>query len=140
RARAAGLVIVRRIAPSPRPEMLYRSPLLTDLYQLTMLQSYFDGGMTKPAVFECFVRRLPPQRNFLVVVGLEPALWYLEELSFSPDDLRALQDTELFSEAFLDYLAKFRFEGEVEALPEGTLFFANEPVLRVIAPLPQAQF
>jgi nicotinate phosphoribosyltransferase len=115
------------------------TPLLTDLYQLTMLQAYFDREMYDDAVFEFFVRRLPPQRNFLLAAGLEQALEYLETLRFSSEDLAALEDTGLFSSRFLRWLANFRFTGTVEAMPEGTVFFANEPTLRVIAPLPQAQ-
>ncbi len=116
-----------------------RSVLLTDLYQLTMLQGYFERGMEEAAVFEFFVRRLPEQRNFLLAAGLEQVLDYLQSLSFSPQDLDCLEKTGLFGSTFLDYLERLRFRGSVEAMPEGTVFFADEPVLRVVAPLPQAQ-
>lgn len=115
------------------------SPLLTDLYQLTMLQGYFDRDMNEEAVFEFFVRRLPAQRNFLVAAGLEQALEFLETLRFRSEDIAALEATALFSNEFLHWLQDFRFTGTVEAMPEGTIFFENEPALRVVAPLPQAQ-
>ncbi|MFC5302715.1 nicotinate phosphoribosyltransferase [Azospira restricta] len=116
------------------------SALLTDLYQLTMLQSYFDEGMNDTAVFEFFVRRLPPRRGFLVAAGLEQVLDYLEGLRFSPEELEWLAAGGRFSPAFLASLADFRFSGDVEAMPEGTPFFADEPILRVVAPLREAQF
>ncbi len=116
-----------------------KSPLLTDLYQLTMLKAYHDRGMQETAVFELFVRRLPPTRSFLVAAGLEQAIEYLETLRFSAEDLAALRALGLFDETFLSWLAELRFTGDVDAMPEGTVFFANEPVLRVAAPLPQAQ-
>lgn len=113
--------------------------LLTDLYQLTMLQAYFDGGMTKTASFEFFVRRLPEQRNFLVAAGLEQVLDYLETLRFSDEELAWLAGCGRFHREFIDWLATLRFTGDVDAMPEGTVFFADEPILRVTAPLPQAQ-
>ncbi len=116
-----------------------KSPLLTDLYQLTMLQAYFEQGMTGQAVFEFFVRRLPPNRAFLVAAGLEPALDFLENLRFNEEELDWVRKSGRFSKEFPDELSKLRFTGEVHAMPEGTVFFANEPILRVIAPLPQAQ-
>ncbi len=115
------------------------SALLTDLYQLTMLQGYWHEGMAETAVFELFVRRLPPDRNFLIAAGLEQALDYLEKLRFSATELDYLRQTGLFDDAFLATLRDFRFQGDVDAMPEGSLFFANEPILRVTAPLPQAQ-
>jgi nicotinate phosphoribosyltransferase len=116
------------------------SPLLTDLYQLTMVQAYLDHGDTDTAVFEFFARTLPPSRGFLLAAGLAQALDYLETLRFSDTDLSWLKSTGRFSQKLLDYLAAFRFTGDVHAMPEGTVFFANEPILRVTAPLPQAQF
>jgi nicotinate phosphoribosyltransferase len=117
-----------------------RAPaLLTDLYQLTMLDAYHQLGMNKPAVFEFFVRRLPSARNFLVAAGVEQVLDYLENLSFSPAEIEWLAATHKLSASFLERLATLRFTGEVYAMREGTVFFASEPVLRVVAPLPQAQ-
>ena len=113
------------------------SPLLADLYEYTMLQSYIEHGMEETAVFEFFVRRLPPGRNFLVAAGLEQALGFLENLAFSAEELDWL--ARRFPPHVIHYLKDFRFTGDVHAMPEGTLFFPNEPVLRVTAPLPQAQ-
>ncbi len=115
------------------------SPLLTDLYQLNMLQAYLEHGQTETAVFEFFVRRLPPRRGFLMAAGLEQALDFLETLRFSQDELDWLRQSGRFGEDLLDYLAAFRFSGDVDAMPEGTVFFADEPILRVTAPLPEAQ-
>lgn len=115
------------------------SPLLTDLYQLTMLQSYVAGDMRGRALFEFFVRTLPPNRGFLVACGLDSALDYLARLHFSATEIAYLRDTRRFSPALLDYLADWRFTGDVHALPEGTPFFANEPLIRVEAPIGEAQ-
>jgi nicotinate phosphoribosyltransferase len=115
------------------------SALLTDLYQLTMLLGYFDRDMEDTAVFELFVRSLPPQRGFLLAAGLEQALDYLENLRVTPEELAWLASTGRFRQDFLDYLGRLRFTGDVHAMPEGTPFFASEPILRVTAPLPQAQ-
>ena len=116
------------------------SMLLTDLYQLNMMQSYVDRGMTETAVFEFFVRRLPPRRGFLIAAGLQQALEFLESVRFTDEDLHWLKNTRQFGQDFLDYLQTFRFTGDVHAMPEGTAFFADEPILRVTAPMPQAQF
>jgi len=115
------------------------SGLLTDLYQLTMLQGYLEQRMEDTAVFEFFVRKLPPRRGFLVAAGLEQALSYLENLRFTPWELEWIAKSGRFSTALVNYLTQFRFTGDVHALPEGTVFFPDEPILRVTAPLPQAQ-
>ncbi len=115
------------------------SPLLTDLYQLTMMQAYLDHGKTGIAVFEFFMRKLPANRRFLLAAGLEQALGFLENLRFPPDDLEALRASGRFSSSLIDYLAEFRFTGDVHAMPEGNVFFPEEPILRVTAPLPEAQ-
>ncbi len=115
------------------------SPLLTDLYQLNMMQAYLDHGETQIAVFEFFVRTLPERRRFLLAAGLEQALDYLENLRFSAADIDWLKSTGRFKPNLLDYLRDFRFTGDVHAMPEGTAFFASEPILRVTAPMPQAQ-
>jgi nicotinate phosphoribosyltransferase len=118
-----------------------QNALLTDLYQLTMLEAYLERGLTDTAVFELFVRKLPDRRGFLMAAGLEQALGFLEELAFSPADIGRLRTYGGgLSDRLLDYLTSFRFTGDVDALPEGTVFFANEPVLRVVAALPQAQY
>ncbi|CAG4913996.1 unnamed protein product [Acidocella sp. C78] len=115
------------------------SPLLTDLYELSMLDAYAADGMDDIAVFELFFRALPPGRGFLVAAGLEQAVEFLETLRFGADELDWLRATARFDRTFIDSLAAFRFTGDVDAMPEGTVFFADEPVLRVTAPLPQAQ-
>ena len=116
------------------------SALLTDLYQINMMQAYLDRGATDTAVFELFARNLPPRRGFLVAAGLEQALQFLETLQFSPAEIEWLKGTGRFRPNLIAYLSSFRFTGDVHAMPEGTVFFANEPILRVTAPLPQAQF
>mgnify|MGYP000928844413 FL=1 len=113
--------------------------LLTDLYQLTMLQAYFDQDMNDTAVFEFFVRKLPEKRNFLMAAGLEQVIDYLEGLHFTDEELAWLAGNDRFSAAFVDSLADLRFTGEVRAMPEGTIFFPDEPILRVTAPLREAQ-
>ena len=116
------------------------SALLTDLYQLNMIQAYLDHGQTDVAVFELFVRTLPSRRQFLMAAGLEQALDFLQDLRFSADDLDWLTRSGRFGKGLIDYLAALRFTGDVHAMPEGTVFFADEPILRVTAPLPLAQF
>ena len=115
------------------------SALLTDLYQLTMLQGYHDAGMEEVAVFEFFVRKLRPGRGFLMAAGLEQALEFLEGLHFSSEELAWLASTGRFNHGFLAQLEALRFTGDVHAMPEGTVFFPNEPILRVTAPIAQAQ-
>ncbi|AXK79814.1 nicotinate phosphoribosyltransferase [Pseudolabrys taiwanensis] len=115
------------------------SPLLTDLYELNMVQAYLDRGEDKEAVFEFFVRRLPPRRGFLLAAGLEEALTYLETLAYSAQDIDWLKHTGRFHDNLLDYLKAFRFTGDVDAIPEGTVCFPGEPLLRITAPLPMAQ-
>lgn len=114
------------------------SALLTDLYQLTMLQSYHRSGMHAPAVFEFFVRSQGP-RSFLVAGGLEQALEYLATLAVDPAEVEQLRALGRFDPGFLDALSALRFTGDVDAVPEGTIVFAGEPLLRVRAPLSQAQ-
>jgi nicotinate phosphoribosyltransferase len=116
-----------------------RLALLTDLYQLTMAACYFDQGMHEEATFSLFIRKYPPHRGYFVAAGLEEALRYLETLRFTADDLAYLESTGLFSAKFLDYLKGVRFTGEVHALPEGSIFFKDEPVLEVSGPIIEAQ-
>ena len=113
--------------------------LFTDLYELTMLRSYFVEGLRAPAVFDLFVRTLPPQRNYLVACGLDDALAYLEQLSFPEQVIDDLASLDQFPPQFLEQLRSLRFTGDVLAVPEGTPVFANEPILEVVAPLPEAQ-
>jgi nicotinate phosphoribosyltransferase len=115
------------------------SPLTTDLYELNMVQAYLDRDEDKEAVFEFFVRRLPERRGFLLAAGLDDALAYLETLRFSPGEIDWLKSTKRFRGNLIDYLAAFRFTGEVHAIPEGTACFPNEPLIRITAPVPMAQ-
>jgi len=115
-----------------------RSPLFTDLYQLTMLQAYFREGMDEPAVFDLFVRRLR-HRNYLLACGLETVLDFLETLRFTDDELNYLAEQDTFEDDFLNELADFRFTGDVYAMPEGTPVFPDEPILEVVAPIGEAQ-
>lgn len=115
------------------------SALLTDLYELHMMQSWHALGMQGEAVFDFTVRRLPDGRNFLVAAGLEQVLDYLAGLRFTDEDLAWLGATGKFAPDFVRSLAGLRFTGSVDALPEGTVFFAGIPVLRLRAPIAQAQ-
>jgi nicotinate phosphoribosyltransferase len=115
---------------------------MTDLYQLTMAAGYFMHKPQETATFELFVRRLPANRSYLVVAGMAEALDYLTQLRFDPADLEYLQQLPQFKHVpteFFNYLRDFRFTGDVWAMPEGTLAFANEPLVRVTAPLIAAQ-
>jgi len=113
--------------------------LLTDLYELTMLQGYWREGMNDEAVFSLFARRLPEERNYLLACGLDDALRFLEELRFSRESLDYLDTLPYFSNEFLGWLESFRFRGSVQAVPEGTPVFGHEPLLEVVASLPEAQ-
>ena len=113
--------------------------LLTDLYELTMADSYHRRGMNRECTFDLFVRELPDRRNFMVACGLEQAIEYLENLSFDDDAIGYLTTLDRFSEGFLDYLRTFAFSGEVWAAPEGEIMFPKEPLLHVTAPLIEAQ-
>ena len=116
--------------------------LLVDLYELTMAAGYFEHRVDCRATFELFVRQLPSQRRFLVAAGVEAALDYLENLQFTEGDVRYLRAQPAFktvSDDFFDYLRKFRFSGDVNATPEGTLVFGDEPILQVSGPVLEAQ-
>jgi len=113
--------------------------LFADLYELTMMQAYRREGLTGEAVFSLFVRRLPPVRNYLIACGLDTLLDCLAAARFSPDDISYLASLNLFAPDFLDWLRGFHFTGDVYAVPEGTIVFANEPIVEIVAPLPEAQ-
>ena len=121
--------------PAPAGEM----GLLTDLYELTMAQSYFAEGMDGDATFSLYVREYPPDRGYLVAAGIDDALDCLAGLSFDPESVGYLRDTGIFTDDFLGYLGDFRFTGGVRAMPEGSLFFADEPALEVSGPIIAAQ-
>jgi nicotinate phosphoribosyltransferase len=123
------------------PSRLF-SGLVTDLYELTMAAGYVQNRFGAHATFELFVRHLPHNRNYLVAAGLEQALYFLENVAFSPEEvsyIRALPVFRHVHSGFFDYLTRFGFTGDVWALPEGTIFFPSEPLLRVTAPIAEAQ-
>lgn len=113
--------------------------LSTDLYELNMAASYMRRGMTGPATFSLFVRNLPKQWGFLVACGLHSCLDYLEHLRFAEEDLEYMRSELRFPDETLEAFSRLRFTGEVRAIPEGRVFFAEEPLLEVTAPLPEAQ-
>ena len=115
------------------------SALLTDLYELNMARSYLRRGMQGDATFSLFVRKLPPQRGFLVAAGLEPCLEFLESFAFGDDDLAYLGDELGFEDEVLSGLGELRFHGDVWAVPEGRIVYANEPLLEITAPIAVAQ-
>ncbi|MBI2652366.1 nicotinate phosphoribosyltransferase [Candidatus Woesearchaeota archaeon] len=113
--------------------------LLIDLYELTMCASYFDNKIDGTATFDLFIRKLPPNRSYFIAAGLEDALNYLKNLKFTKEHIQFLKSKNIFKSDFLDYLKNFKFTGDVFALPEGTIFFPNEPILSVTAPIIEAQ-
>ncbi len=113
--------------------------LFTDLYILTMLQAYVREGMAETAVFDFFIRRLPRRWNYVIACGIADVLHFVENAHFSEDALVYLSSLGHFSQEFLDYLAGFRFTGDIYALPEGSIAFPSEPLVEVVAPLPEAQ-
>jgi nicotinate phosphoribosyltransferase len=116
--------------------------LATDLYELTMAAAYFENGKKDTATFELFVRSLPKNRSYLIAAGLEQALHYLEKLRFKESHVEFLRKHPSFnnvSKAFFDYLMRFRFSGHVFAVPEGTVVFADEPIMQITAPIIEAQ-
>ncbi len=113
--------------------------LFTDLYELTMLRAYGDCGMDDDAVFSLFVRQMPEDRNLLIACGLDDVLAEIERFHFSPDDIDYLRSLGMFSVGFLAGLRQFRFTGDVFAMPEGTPFFPDEPILEVAAPIGEGQ-
>jgi nicotinate phosphoribosyltransferase len=115
------------------------SALVVDLYELTMMQAYYLDGVEGRATFDLFVRRLPAGRDFLLVAGLAVVLDHLEAFRFTAADLGYLESLGHFRAGFLDRLAHLRFSGDVTAMPEGTVAFAGEPILRVTAPIIEAQ-
>lgn len=113
--------------------------LLVDLYELTMAECYFHYKKQAYATFDLFVRELPPKRSYLVAAGLEDILNFTRTPRFNNEDITYLRSRRLFSDSFLKYLADFKFKGDIWAMPEGTIFFPNEPVIRVTASIIEAQ-
>lgn len=112
--------------------------LLTDLYELTMCASYFENKRNELATFDLFIRKLPPNRSYYVFAGLEQALLFLKNMKFNTVQIDYLR-AQGFKQDFLDYLKGFKFSGEVWAVPEGTIVFPNEPLIRITAPIIEAQ-
>ncbi len=113
--------------------------LLTDLYELTMMQGYFKQNADEVVVFDAFYRQNPSGNGYSVAAGLEQVIDYIKNLTFSPEDVSYLRSLNLFDEDFLEYLSTFRFTGDIYAIPEGTVVFPREPLVKVVAPIMQAQ-
>jgi len=121
------------------PLLLHEAALFTDLYELTMAAVYFRRHMHEPATFSLFVRRLPPDRAFLIAAGLEDVLEFLRTFRFSQQAIARLRSLSRFQSDFLDFLENLSFTGDVHAMAEGTVLFADEPLLEVTAPMIEAQ-
>ena len=113
--------------------------LLTDLYELTMMQGYFKSKNNKKVVFDVFYRKNPSGGGYAVTAGLEQIIKYIKELKFEKQDIDYLNSLGIFQKDFLDYLETFRFTGDLYAIPEGSVVFPKEPLIKVIAPLMEAQ-
>ncbi|ODS31166.1 MAG: putative nicotinate phosphoribosyltransferase [Candidatus Scalindua rubra] len=131
---------------SKQPEPLFLNNanmcIATDLYQLTMIAGYFECKKNHRSTFELFVRNLPEKRSYLIAAGLEQAIYYLKNLKFTGEYLKYLKSLPIFkkvSKDFFDYLRNLRFSGDVYAIPEGTIIFANEPIIRITAPIIETQ-
>ena len=118
----------------------YNLTMSTDLYQLTMVYGYFKTRTAhRVGVFDLFFRRLPWGNGYALAAGLEQAIEYVRELRFTEEDLAYLRSLGLFPDEFLEYLGDMRFTGDIDAVPEGTPIFPSEPLIRVKAPIAQAQ-
>ncbi len=113
--------------------------MLTDLYELTMMQGYFKNPTEQIVVFDAFYRKNPCDGGYAICAGLEQIIEYLRDLHFTPDDIEYLRNLNIFEEDFLEYLRGFHFTGDIYAIPEGTVVFPREPLLKVVAPIMEAQ-
>ena len=114
--------------------------LLTDLYELTMMQGYYEtSAYRKQVVFDLFYRKNPSGNGYAIAAGLQQAIEYIDGLRFTEEDIAYLEGLNLFSADFVDYLRTFRFTGEIYAIPEGTVVFPHEPLMRIKAPIIEAQ-
>lgn len=113
--------------------------LMTDLYELTMMQGYFTSQHNKKVVFDVFYRTNPSGSAYAIAAGLEQVIDYIKNLQFTPEDISYLRKINLFQEDFLEYLSHFRFTGDIYAVPEGTVVFPKEPLLKIVAPIMEAQ-
>lgn len=114
--------------------------LMTDLYELTMMQGYFKSGNHQTAVFDVFYRTNPSKSAYSVMAGVEQVITYIKNLSFSVDDIQYLKDTGIFEDDFLEFLKHFKFSGNIYAIPEGSVIFPREPIMKIVAPIMEAQF
>ena len=113
--------------------------LLTDLYELTMMQGYFKYGNTETVVFDAFYRKNPCEGGYAICCGLEQVIDYIKNLNFTYDDIQYLRSLNLFEEDFINYLSSWHFTGDIYAVPEGTVVFPYEPLVKVVAPIMEAQ-
>lgn len=113
--------------------------LLTDLYELTMMQGYFKNPTNQTVIFDMFYRTNPCGGSFAITAGLEQMIEYIENLRFTDEDIEYLRSLNIFQEDFLEYLSSFHFTGDIYAIPEGTVVFPREPIVKVIAPIMEAQ-
>ncbi len=113
--------------------------LLTDLYELTMMQGYFKNQTNETVIFDAFYRKNPSGNGFAIAAGLDQVIDYIKNLTFDKDDIEYLRSLKLFDEDFLEYLSNFHFSGDIYAIPEGTVVFPREPLVKVIAPIMEAQ-
>ena len=115
--------------------------LLTDLYELTMMQGYFeDKDINETVIFDVFYRSNPNNNGYAICAGLEQAIDYIKNLKFDEEDISYLRNLGIFKEDFLEYLKSFKFTGDMYAIPEGSIMFPREPFIKIIAPIMQAQF
>ncbi len=117
----------------------YNLTMMTDLYELTMMQGYFEAGSKETVIFDVFYRDNPCGNGYAIAAGLEQVIEYIKNLRFSEEDIRYLGSLGIFHDSFLEYLKNFHFEGDIYAIPEGSVIFPREPLLKVIAPIIQAQ-
>ncbi len=114
--------------------------LLTDLYELTMMQGYFkEKDANETVIFDAFYRANPDGNGYAICAGLEQVIEYIQNLHFDREDVEYLRSLKMFDEDFLEYLADFKFSGDIYAIPEGTVVFPREPLIKVIAPIMEAQ-
>ena len=113
--------------------------LLTDLYELTMMQGYYAKGQNEKVIFDVFFRQNPSNNGYSVCAGLDQVIDYIKNLNFTYEDVDYLRGLGIFNEDFLHYLSGFHFSGDIYAIPEGTVIFPKEPILKVIAPIMEAQ-